>query len=457
MRSILIAAFVSLVLAMLLVQDIPLNQYLTSVEHAQVLTQIERDSWQLASENDTALETGDLSKVERVIKAYANRTGAEVTVTDAKGVVLAASQSQAVGKNLSGKSDVSSALRKTAAASNENSAESGNYLLYYTVPVDAGGATIGVIRIGYPESEINKVIDERVRTLVLFGAISILLTYIAAFLLATAMTRRLVRLQKATAELEAGDLSVRVSDPDDRGVPEISHLEKAFDSMVERLTNVLESQRSFASDASHQLRTPLTALRLQLENATELIDKPEAMEAVLEAASEEVIRLQSLVDGLLALARIEGSAVPLSEVNVTELLHRRVEMWRPLATERDVALVPRIATGLRVMATPGAIDQIVDVYLDNALEFAPTRSSVRLTAEVEGNEVVITVADSGPGMSDEEIARAFDRFWRGRTDGSGAGLGLAIVSRLAASIHATVGLTPGRNRGLNAWLRLPRA
>jgi signal transduction histidine kinase len=228
--------------------------------------------------------------------------------------------------------------------------------------------------------------------------------------------------------------------------------------MVERLSGVLDSQKSFASDASHQLRTPLTALRLTLENAAEVVDDKVRVEAAIENASTQVVRLQLLIDGLLALARLEGSTPALKPTDITQLLQQRMELWQPLASEKDITIAMDVRAGLWVMATDSSIDQIVDAYLDNALDFAPNGSKISLRAFATGNHVQIHVIDEGAGMTLEQIERAYDRFWRGRADGTGTGLGLAIVARLAEVIGASVGLEQvnPNGTGLDAYVIAPR-
>jgi signal transduction histidine kinase len=327
------------------------------------------------------------------------------------------------------------------------------------VPVELDNVTIGALRITYPGSVIDGIIANRIRGIVIVATLTLLITLAVTLIVANAITRRLRKLQSATSEISAGNLKVRLSDKKVLGgAPELRQLEGAFDTMVERLSGVLDSQKSFASDASHQLRTPLTALRLTLENAADVVDDPNRVGEALENASTQVIRLQMLIDGLLALARLEGSTPALKPTDIRQLIDQRIQMWQPLADEKNIKIVADIRAGLWVLATDSSIDQIVDAYLDNALDFAPKGSTLNLRAFATGNHVQIHVIDEGPGMTLEQIDRAFDRFWRGRADGTGTGLGLAIVARLAEVIGATVGLEQVNpdGSGLDAYVIAPR-
>ena len=210
--------------------------------------------------------------------------------------------------------------------------------------------------------------------------ISLVATALAAALMATTIVRPLRRLQRATEQVAAGDFTSRAAI--DEGAPEIRGLATSFNTMTEKISTLVERQRSFAGDASHQLRTPLTALRLQLERAAVNIDTdPEAARGDIEAASEETERLQRLVEGLLMLARADQGTVATETIDVADIVTERAAIWAPLADERGVTLAAgRIAT-VTARAVPGALEQIVDNYIDNALN-----------AGAAGNEITVSVS-----------------------------------------------------------------
>ncbi len=459
MRLRLVAAFLSIIVLMLIVQDIPLARYLDQVEHTQIYTSLERDAWRLADSVDTEISTNQIDGLQSIASDYANQTGARVVITNDMGIVLVSSDGDDVGTNYMNRPEIAAALNGKEVSGERISQSLGESLLYVAVPVEFDNTTIGSLRITYPGSVIDGIIADRIRGILVVATLTLLITLAVTLIVANAITRRLRNLQSATADIAAGNLNVRLSANSNLGgAPELRQLEVAFDTMVERLSGVLDSQKSFASDASHQLRTPLTALRLTLENAADVVDDKEKVEAAIENASTQVVRLQLLIDGLLALARLEGSTPALKPTDITELLEQRISLWQPLADEKNIQIAPDIRPGLWVMATDSSIDQIVDAYLDNALDFAPNGSTIQLRAFATGNHVQIHVIDQGPGMTLEQIERAYDRFWRGRTDGSGTGLGLAIVARLAEVIGATVGLEQvnANGSGLDAYVIAPR-
>jgi signal transduction histidine kinase len=459
MRIRLVAAFLSIIVLMLLVQDVPLVRYLDQVEHAQIYTSLERDAWRLADSVDTNISENRVEGLQTIAVEYADQTGARVVITNELGIVLVSSDGDDIGTNYLNRPEIVDALNGNEVSGERSSQSLGESLIYVAVPIEFNNTTIGSLRITYPGSVIDGVITDRIRGIVVVATMTLLITLAVTLIVANAITRRLRKLQSATADIAAGNLKVRLTDKSNSGgAPELRQLEVAFDTMVERLSGVLDSQKSFASDASHQLRTPLTALRLTLENAAEVVDDKVRVEAAIENASTQVVRLQLLIDGLLALARLEGSTPALKPTDITQLLQQRMELWQPLASEKDITIAMDVRAGLWVMATDSSIDQIVDAYLDNALDFAPNGSKISLRAFATGNHVQIHVIDEGAGMTLEQIERAYDRFWRGRADGTGTGLGLAIVARLAEVIGASVGLEQvnPNGTGLDAYVIAPR-
>lgn len=222
--------------------------------------------------------------------------------------------------------------------------------------------------------------------------------------------------------------------------------------MAERLEHVVEAQQRFVADASHQLRTPLTALRLRLENAEAAGD--EARRADFEAALREVDRLSRIVDQLLVLARAGSGRLPVTDVDIAAALSGRAAAWGPVAENQGTAIAVEADGVGSARALAGSVEQILDNLIANALAVSPPGSTVVLRAARVGPRVELHVVDQGPGMTPEERAVAFARFWRaGKGDGSG--LGLAIVRELAEASGGDAGLDPAPEGGLDAWVRLP--
>ncbi|HYA08054.1 MAG TPA: HAMP domain-containing sensor histidine kinase, partial [Gaiellaceae bacterium] len=212
------------------------------------------------------------------------------------------------------------------------------------------------------------------------------------------------------------------------------------------------SQDEFVADASHELRTPLTALRLRLENLERGLDGDERRDA--DAALHEVERLSQMVEGLLALARADAGATPAVRVDAAAVVRERVSTWRALADERGLTLAADADGTVTVRASPERLAQVLDNLVANALDHAPAGTTVTVSARVAAQWAELHVQDEGPGMTPEQRARAFDRFWRAGSGAGGSGLGLAIVRRLVEADEGEVELADAPGGGLDAVVRL---
>ncbi|WP_405733900.1 HAMP domain-containing histidine kinase [Streptomyces sp. NBC_00028] len=263
------------------------------------------------------------------------------------------------------------------------------------------------------------------------------------------ITAPLRELNAMASKFSDGDLTARSPVT---GPPETQTLARTLNQGAERLDTLVASQRIFVADASHQLRTPLTALRLSLDNIADGVDDEFVREDV-EQATAEVVRMSRLVNGLLVLARAEAKVTAAEPLSLRDIIEERLAVWRPAADERGVtiALGGSSADGRpSVLASPGHLDQVLDNVLSNALEVSPDGRTITVSYEVRGDEVLLSVLDQGPGMSDAEKSRAFDRFWRGQglTGRSGSGLGLAVVKQLVTDDGGTVTLGDAPGGGL---------
>lgn len=447
MRWRLVAVFVGITIIVLAAHDIPLARHLQRVERDRLVTGLERDAFVLAGHAEEALESGTaLSNpaVQTLLDDYRAESGARVVLTDRSGLAMAISDEEAAaGADYSSRPEIASALAGAPVSGERSSTTLGFSLLYVAVPVLNGDTVVGTVRLTYPSAEIGRRVDQRVRGLLVVALISVLTAAGAAVVLAGTVTRPIRRLQAATNRLAEGDLSVTA--PADEGPPEVRSLAEAFNTMSGRIQRLVDGQRAFAGDASHQLRTPLTALRLRLEQAGEMVDTdPAGARSRIEAAGAETERLQHLVDGLLALARAEGRHDVRESVDVAAVARERAEIWRPLAEEQGVTMTVSTPTAALADAVPGAVEQIVDNYIDNALAVLTNGGTVDIEVSLSGaspgNAAVVElhVRDNGSGMTDDQLAHAFDRFWRAAgSSTSGSGLGLAIVAQLARASGAT--------------------
>lgn len=446
----LMLAFAGLIAMVLVAQDVPLASYLRRVESERLLAGFERDAFLLAGASEDFLSgegaATTASDLHATVATYAAREGAYVVVIDAAGLLVASSDvSDDIGEQFanSRRPEFEIALAGHPESGQRSSQVAGGDIVYVAVPVRSGADIVGAVRITFPANVIDERAGEKVRGLVLVGLISMLAAALAAIVIANTIASPLRRLQRSTEHLARGDFTQRAVD--NEGPPEVRSLARSFNTMTERIATLVGTQRAFVGDASHQLRTPLTALRLQLERAASLMeDDPNAARERIEAASEETERLQRLVEGLLMIARSDGAKPALVNIDVSAIVQERAEVWGPFADEHDVRLVVECPSGLVARAVPEALEQVIDNYFDNAMRAVGKGDAITVSAAREGASVVVTVTDDGPGMRPEHLAHAFDRFWRAPdAQHGGSGIGLAVVHHLANLSGGSVAL---RNR-----------
>jgi signal transduction histidine kinase len=463
----LIVSFVSLTALVLVLLEVPLGFTFATAERDRLETSVQHDAFALALRSEELLEQAEAGEdapaaaagLQELADEYEQEQGGRVVFVDAEGDLLADSQPPelpgarpAEGRSFRSRPEIRAALAGDETTGTRHSNTLDEDLLYVAVPIATGGALHGAVRITYPLSFVNERIRDTWLVLAGVGAIVLVAVSLVSVLVARSLTRPLASLEAGAESLGRGALDTRVEVPP--GPHEVVTLAHAFNTTAARLEQLLDAQQAFVADASHQLRTPLSALRLRLENLQSAV--PVAETADVEGALEEVGRLSMLVDGLLELARAEGHGSAPADVDVHELATRRRDAWAALAEERDVRIEIDMRSPLPARATPGRLEQVLDNLMNNALEVAPRGSTIRVGARREGDRVHVTVSDQGPGMSTEQRSRAFDRFWRvDADDSSGFGLGLAIVRQLVVSDGGDVSLEDAPGGGLTATVSLP--
>ncbi|MBV7246704.1 ATP-binding protein [Streptomyces sp. MW-W600-10] len=262
------------------------------------------------------------------------------------------------------------------------------------------------------------------RTLMIIGAVA-LLAIVSAVLLAVRQANRL-----ASPLTDLAETAERLGSGDPRprhkryGVPELDRVADVLDSSAERIARMLTAERRLAADASHQLRTPLTALSMRIEEIS-VTDDPDTVKEEANIALTQVERLTDVVERLLTNSRDPrtGSAVVF---DLDEIVKQQIEEWRPAYRSAGRALVCSGKHGLRAVGTPGAVAQVLAALIENSLMHGG--GTVALRTRVTGNQAVIEVTDEGPGVPAELGARIFERTISGRNS---TGIGLAVARDLA--------------------------
>jgi signal transduction histidine kinase len=347
----------------------------------------------------------------------------------------------------------------------------GSYVIA-VMPVVGQGASVAYQVVGTVvlARSTEKLDNEILALWVILGSVAaaaMIAAALLAFGLARWVNRPLKGLDAAARRLADGNLAIRAKV--DSGPPELRRLGTTFNTMAGRLEALVHGNRAVIADVSHQLRTPLAALRLRLDLLAADTDPETGHE--LAGALDELARLSRLVDGLLAVARAENVVPVPVAVDVAEAARERVAAWHPVADDRSIVLAAATAgsgTGLgsalgvgRSSGAPvlawigeGHLEQILDNLIANALEALSPGNLVRLTTTATATGARIMVSDNGPGMSAEDRERALLRFTTSSPNGTG--LGLAIVHRLVISNGGTARLDETPGGGLTVTLDFPR-
>jgi len=448
-----VLAFLALTVFVLLILVVPLGISASNRERDRLTVDLERDARVIGSFAEDTLEGLADEDLSAVADDYAERTGARVVIVNARGRLLADSDPVEGAGDYRDRPEIADALNGELAAGTRRSDTLDTDLLYVAVPVASGGEVHGAVRLTYPTTEVDERVQRVWLTLGGVAVVSLLAAGVIAVALARSVTRPLRELQAAATALGGGDLSAHA--PDDHGPPEVRALARAFNDTSRRLEELIGAQDAFVADASHQLRTPLTALRLRLENLEAGAEPPVAAE--LAAALDEGDRMSRLVDGLLALARADkaASTVTAVAIDLRAVLAERRDIWFPVAEERGVDLAVDPGPTLLGLATPDRLSQVLDNLLDNALEVSPEGSTIRLAVVATPTGPALHVTDHGPGMTPDQRERAFDRFWQGPEGTGSSGLGLAIVQKLVQADGGHVDLRETPGGGLDAVVQLP--
>ncbi|NEA42938.1 HAMP domain-containing sensor histidine kinase [Streptomyces sp. SID11385] len=319
-------------------------------------------------------------------------------------------------------------------------------------PVIRDGDVIAVVVTDSPTGALRSRTLQK-WLLVAVGEGAAMLLALGAALRLTGWVLRPVRVLDATThDIATGRLKSRVAPTG--GPPELRRLATSFNEMADNVESVLEQQRAFVADASHQLRNPLSALLLRIELLA--LELPEDNEEVASVRTEGQ-RLARVLDDLLGLALAEHSEADLTLTDIGALAEERLSSWRPLADEKGVRLTGT-CPAVTGWADPIALSSALDAVLDNALKFTPAGAAVELTVEARPGEVVITVTDEGPGLTEEELGRIGDRFWRSNRHQNvhGSGLGLSITRALLEAGGGALEYRHHSPHGLSADLVIPR-
>jgi signal transduction histidine kinase len=389
---------------------------------------------------------GRLREVQDAASAAARTVRGRVVIVDAGGSLLADSAGQSrLREDYGDRPEIAAALAGRAHQERRRSDTLDRTLLATAVPVVAGNRVEGAVRVTQDVEAVTRATRRATIGLVAIGLMVLILGLAAGALIARQIAGPVRRLDAAARRVAEGDLGVRARV---EGSAEQQRLARTFNDMTARLGRLVASQREFVADASHQLRTPLSGLRLRLEEAHASTSEPAAREEI-EAGLAELDRLTDIIAALLALSQAGEADAPVEDVDLAAAARAAAARWNGAEGARVTADADGRAPG---RCPPGELGRAIDALVENAIRYG-------------GGDVVVgarpgtlTVRDHGPGLAPDAHEAVFERFHRGRAgrDGTpGTGLGLPIARELARRWGGDVALANHPDGGAVAILRVP--
>jgi heavy metal sensor kinase len=322
-------------------------------------------------------------------------------------------------------------------------------MLIAALPYAVGDAAY-VVEVGVSSARTDETVRQVLLMLVIGLPIAVTVAVTGGFVLVRRALRPVDNLSQKAAAITQHNLSERL--PVVRTGDELERLSLSLNVMISRLEDAINSSKQFVADASHELRTPLAVLRGEIENLAQDIElKPQTRET-LGSALEEVDRLAEIVEGLLALSRLDTGEAHSQWVkfDLAELVTTTADQMSLLAEDKNITMVCDSATRVLIEGDQARLKQVVVNLLDNAIKYTPNGGRIKLKIAQEDAYAVLDIADDGIGIPAEALPHVFKRFFR--VDGSrsrdqgGAGLGLSIVKSIcdAHGARVEVSSTPGQ-------------
>jgi two-component system, OmpR family, sensor kinase len=444
LRSRLLLALAYVLVLAVVALEVPLILSLRDRVDAEVRSQARGQADLIAATVSGSLEPGPT--LDEVVSRAGTEVRGRVIAVGAGGRLLADSAGEdRLGLFYGDRPEIERALQGGFFQEERRSETLDNQAILATaVPVLDGDRVEGAVRITQRVGAISSATDRATLGLIAVGALVLVLGLAAGALIARQVSGPLRRLDAAARRIGEGDLTARAKV---EGSAEQQRLARTFNQMTERVERLVTSQRDFVADASHQLRTPLSGLRLRLEEAYATTSEPEAREEI-EAGLREVDRLSAMVAELLLLSQAGEIDAPPEKVDLEDAAYRAAARWDGATGGKVVAS----GTPSEGYCSIADLDRALDVLLENALHYGNGE------VEVRSRPGALEVLDRGPGLSDADLEAVFERFHRGsagRSGPTGTGLGLPIARELAQRWGGDVTLANRNGGGARATLTVP--
>lgn len=428
----------------------------------------------LAEQVGEALVALDIDSLASLARGTADENAGRVLVVDSYGVIQYDTLSQLSGTRFYNH-EVASVL---AGAASEygfyDGGASGNFWLrsalsfyenvsamsgLYANVIEHGAARVGVLVYVSAVQEIYENLHSiQLKILLWMVVVAAMVLLISLFVMRT-FTRPIGDLSEGIRKMSRGDLSTRVNV---RGKNEFAELARAFNSMSEKIEALDKSRSQFVSNASHELKTPLSTMKILIETLLyqDPVD-PIMTKDFLTDVNKEIDRLNRIVSDLLTLVNIDSGSMKLNlaEMSLSSLLEEQVKRLLPLARENGIEINLKMKDEISVVGDSLKLTQVIYNVIDNAIKYTPRGGEVETSLTRSGKRAIIRISDTGIGIPAEDLPHIFDRFYRvdkarSRATG-GTGLGLSIVKQIVQTHGGSITASSVEGKGTTFEIELP--
>jgi signal transduction histidine kinase len=445
LRVRLLLALAYVLLLAIVALEVPLALSLRDRVDAEVKSQARAQADVVAATVSGRLD--DRAGLTQIVRTAGGTVRGRVVVVNRGGALLADSAgTDRLDSPYGDRPEIASALNGRPVQEQRRSDTLDEQILATAVPVVENGERVGAVRVTQSVDDIAAATRRSTLGLAAIGLLVLVLGLAAGILIARQIAGPLRRLDDAAAQVAAGDLTARARV---EGSAEQRSLARTFNDMTARLERLVAGQREFVADASHQLRTPLSGLRLRLEEARAATRDPDVHEEI-DAGLAELDRLAAILSELLVLSQAGEVDAPPEEVDLDEAVARAAARWD--GSERGRVEAMEGAAGEPAFCPPADLDRVLDALIENGLRYGG--GEVTLIAAPG----TIEVRDHGPGLAGDELEAVFERFHRGRAGRAGppgTGLGLPIARELARRWGGDVELANRPEGGAVARIAVP--